>query len=279
MINALVPTDSNSAMQLATMMSKGKLVPNHLRDSPGDCLMVIEQAMRWGMSPFAVAQCTSVIQGKLMFEGKLVSAALNTSGLLERRLREEFKGEGIHRSVTLTGTIKGEGQARSITVALGDAKTSNGMWAKQPDQQLIYFATRAWARRHAPEVMLGVYSPEEFDEVADGFKGATIDAPPVEAPGTRLDAFEVAHGFIEEGDVADPSQGTVNASDTELSDQLAKVKGQIVRLPTIARIEEYSHKEWLVKWLDEVGESHPDIRYEVDFALNARRAELARESG
>ena len=34
----------------------------------------------------------------------------------------------------------------------------------QPDQQLAYHGSRVWARRHAPELMLGVYSPEEFDE-------------------------------------------------------------------------------------------------------------------
>lgn len=177
--SALVPQDMNGAMQLANMMSRGKLVPQHLRDSPGDCLLVIEQAMRWGMSPFAVAQCTSVIQGKLMFEGKLVAAALNTCGLMEHRLREKFEGEGPSRAIILTGTIQGETDPRTIRVTLAEAKTSNGMWVKQPDQQLVYFATRAWARRHAPEVMLGVYSPEEFDEPKrDTFKGTTIDAKP-----------------------------------------------------------------------------------------------------
>lgn len=177
-MNALVPSDASGAMQLANMMSTGKLVPNHLQRSPGDCLMVIEQAMRWGMSPFAVAQCTSVIQGKLMFEGKLVAAALNSSGVLKGRLDYKFSGEGATRSITVIGTLKGESEPRDISVELKDAKTSNGMWTKQPDQQLVYFATRAWARRHAPEVMLGVYSPEEFDEQPkrDNFAGTTIEA-------------------------------------------------------------------------------------------------------
>ena len=52
------------------------------------------------------------------------------------------------------------------------------MWTKQPDQQLVYFATRAWARRHTPEVMLGVYSPEEFDTPKDNFTGTTIEVRP-----------------------------------------------------------------------------------------------------
>lgn len=181
---SLVPHDLNAAMQLANMMATGKLVPQHLQRSPGDCLMVIEQAIRWNMSPFAVAQCTSVIQGKLMFEGKLVAAALNSSGLLEKRLKEEFSGEGANRKVKLIGTIRGETKPRDIEISLAEAKTSNGMWIKQPDQQLIYFATRAWARRHAPEVMLGVYSPEEFDEARrppETFAGTTIEVTAVAA--------------------------------------------------------------------------------------------------
>jgi hypothetical protein len=130
------------------------------------------------MSPFAVAQSTSVIQGKLMFEGKLVSAALNASGILANRMRYDFDGEGATRAVTATATIVGETEPRAIRITLAEAKTTNGMWTKQPDQQLVYFSTRAWARRHAPEVMLGVYSPEEMDEAppAPTFSGTTIDA-------------------------------------------------------------------------------------------------------
>jgi hypothetical protein len=170
-----------SAIQLAEMMARGKLVPSHLHNSPGDCLMVIEASMRWQMSPFAVAQCTSVIQGKLMFEGKLVAAALNASGILSARLDYEFSGAGQQRAVIVRGTLRGETKPREVTVFLADAKTSNSLWTKQPDQQLVYAGTRVWARRHAPEVMLGVYAPEEFDR-AEPFTGPTIDAePPTDA--------------------------------------------------------------------------------------------------
>lgn len=177
--NSLVPRDMNGAMQLATMMSQGKLVPSHLQKSPGDCLMVIEQAMRWNMSPFAVAQCTSVIQGKLMFEGKLVAAAVQSSGILSGRLAYAFSGEGDKREVMVSGVLAGEAEPRTLSVAFKDARTTNQMWTKQPDQQLIYFGTRAWARRHTPEVMLGVYSPEEIDAAPDKFGGVTIDGVPL----------------------------------------------------------------------------------------------------
>lgn len=163
--NALVPQNIDQAMRLAEMMSQGALVPSHLQNKPTDCLMVIEQAARWKMSPFAVAQCTSSIHGKLMFEGKLVTAAVHNSGLLSRRLSFEFSGDGTSRSVTVTGTIRGETEPRAVNVKLSEVATENGTWKKQPDQQLCYAGARVWARRHAPEVMLGVYTPDErFDE-------------------------------------------------------------------------------------------------------------------
>lgn len=56
---ALVPQNMDEAIRLARAMAEAKMVPKHLQGDVGSCLMVVEQAMRWGMSPFAVAQCTS----------------------------------------------------------------------------------------------------------------------------------------------------------------------------------------------------------------------------
>lgn len=175
-MSALIPADASGAFKLAEMMASGKLVPAHLQRSPGDCLMVIEQAMRWGMSPFAVAQCTSVIQGKLMFEGKLVAAAIQSSGILDGRLDYEFQGDGDARKIIVRGKLKG-GDVKEIELALKDARTGNQMWTKQPEQQLVYAGTRVWGRRWAPEVMLGVYAPEEMEAPPsrDTFSGVTID--------------------------------------------------------------------------------------------------------
>lgn len=187
--NALVPQNIDQAMRLADMMARSALVPKHLQGSPADCFMVIEQSARWKMSPFAVGQCTSSIHGKLMFEGKLVAAAVHNSGLLSRRLNFEFQGDGDARAVVVTGTIRGESQPRTVTVRLSEVKTENGTWQKQPDQQLCYAGARVWARRHAPEVMLGVYTPDErFDEPPpEQTHYSTRDSEPEPYPD---DAFE-----------------------------------------------------------------------------------------
>jgi len=162
--SSLVPANMGEAIRLADMMASSQLVPKHLQNQPADCFMVIEQASRWRMSPFAVGQSTSVISGKLMFEGKLVVAAVHNSGLLSRRLSFDFEGEGEYLAVVVSGTIHGEQEPRTVRVMLHEVKTQNSMWTKQPQQQLCYSGARVWARRHAPEVMLGVYVPEEFSE-------------------------------------------------------------------------------------------------------------------
>ena len=175
---SLIPQTMDQAIRLAEMMARGKMLPEHLRNSPGDCLMVVEQAMRWGMSPFAVAQCTSSIKGKLMFEGKLVAAAVESSGAIEGFLDYQFSGEGPTRKITVIGRRRGEKEPRTVEVVLKNAATENDSWRKQPDQQLVYHGARVWARRWTPGVALGVYSPEEMGGAADDFAGPTIDARP-----------------------------------------------------------------------------------------------------
>ena len=180
--NAMVPASMDQAVRLAEMMAKSKTLPAHFHNSPGDTLMVVEQAMRWNMSPFAVAQCTSVVKGKLMFEGKLVAAAVQHSGAIDGHFDYQFSGTGLDRKVKVIARRRGEAEPRDIELALKDARTENGMWVKQPDQQLVYAGTRVWARRWTPGVLLGVYAPEEFDapeRVADTFAGPTIEADAV----------------------------------------------------------------------------------------------------
>lgn len=169
MTGGLVPSNLADAMKFAEIMCKGRLVPQHLQESIADCLMVVEQAARWRLSPFAVAQCTSVIQGKLMFEGKLVAAVVNARGELVEKLQYRFSGEGERLICFPWARLKGEDKPREIPegVELVKVRTNNDMWRKQPHQQLTYAAARIWARRHMPELMLGVYTPEEDIEPAE----------------------------------------------------------------------------------------------------------------
>jgi hypothetical protein len=165
------------AMELAKIMSSAGFLARELQN-PGGAMFVIEQSSRWNMSPFAVAMETSFIQGKPMFSGKIVAAAVVSSGAIIGRLAYAYEGQGENRTITVSGTVRGEAEPRTVTVRLADAKTANKVWNTQPDQQLAYHGARVWARRHTPEVMLGVYSEEEFEPPTpmQPARGPTVDA-------------------------------------------------------------------------------------------------------
>ena len=196
----LNPTHLNNMMAVANIMASGRCtVPAHLQKSPGDCLAVVMQAAQWGMNPFAVAQKTHVVSGTLGYEGQLVNAVINTSGLLQHRLKFEWFGnwekivgkfktvesktkkddngyfkkyivpnwnenDEVGLGVRCWSTLKGEVEPRTLEILMAQARTRNStLWTEDPKQQIAYLAEKRWARLHAPDVMMGVYTPDELE--------------------------------------------------------------------------------------------------------------------
>jgi hypothetical protein len=175
--------------KLAGIISKMDSCPAHLKGKPSDCFRVVVQAAKWKMDPFAVAECTSVVKGRLCYEGKLVAAVLRSMGAIQGRLVYKIEGKGQDARITVTGTPKG-GEECSITGSVKEWRTNwNGSpWDLQPETQLVYRGTRQWARLYAPEALLGVYTPDEAKEIIDAEVISvkrdleTIAKPAAEAP-------------------------------------------------------------------------------------------------
>ena len=63
-----------------------------------------------------------------------------------------------------SATIKGETQPRTLTLLMSQARTRNStLWTEDPKQQLAYLAAKRWARLYMPDVLLGVYTPDELE--------------------------------------------------------------------------------------------------------------------
>jgi len=163
--------------RVAHLMASSQLVPGHLRGTErrADCFLVVAQAFRWRMDPFAVAQHTFVVKGKLGYEGKLVAGVVNASGKLESSLSYAYSGEGPGRRVVVSGRLKGEAAPRTVDGKVSSWRTENENWQANPDQMLAYRGAREWARRHMPEAVLGIRADEEIDLGEDG--PAPADAP------------------------------------------------------------------------------------------------------
>lgn len=181
-----------SVLRIADLMASGRTtIPKHLQGSQGDCFAVSLQAMQWGMNPFAVAQKTHLVNGTLGYEAQLVIAVLNSSPALSTRLNYQWSDNwaGVNgksdkspdRWCSVWATLKGESEPRVLTVSMaqvGDVRNSPN-WVADPRQQLAYLTAKRWGRLHAPDVILGVYTP---DELQDGFEVTERDITPRARP-------------------------------------------------------------------------------------------------
>ncbi len=164
---SFLPQSMGEAMQLATIMARSTFVPQHCRGNEGNCLAIIMQAGRWGMDPFAVANKAYFTKDGAppAFEAQLVNAVLNSSGALSGRLRYEWSGEGEKLRCTVRGFLRADpNEEKGKTQLLARVRVRNSpLWKDDPEQQLGYYVARAWARLHCPEVLLGVFTPDEIE--------------------------------------------------------------------------------------------------------------------
>lgn len=218
----VMDADSMDKMfRMAEIMASGRsTIPKHLQGNTGDCMAIVMQSIQWRMNPYAVAQKTHTVNGTLGYEAQLVAAVINTSGLVKDRFNFEWFGdwtkvigkfiekeskknpgekyrvlastakdeEGL--GVRVWATLNGEAAPRTLELLLIQAGVRNSpLWADDPKQQLAYLAQKRWARLHAPDVILGVYTPDEFDAPAPRDMGPAVpDLPDV--PG---DLLKTAH--------------------------------------------------------------------------------------
>lgn len=209
--------------RLSGAMAACALIPKHLmgiKNTAGqfeyfhadtiraNCLLIVNQAANWDQDPFAVAQKTYVIDGKLGYEGQLIAAVINTRSDIKGRLKHRFNSkQGDELAVVVYGSTgdipadaapllvkladEGDRSAMSDLEAMGvlavrldvkQAKTKNDIWNKDPEQKLIYSGVIRWARRFRPEVIQGVSSREELEEINDIPAAKGLELPPSTAP-------------------------------------------------------------------------------------------------
>jgi hypothetical protein len=157
------------AEKFANLMSISNFVPKHLRGKPADCLAILLQAKRWGdMDPFAVAQKTYFVNDGMAYEAQLVNAIICSRAPIKGRPDLEWKGDGENLECTVSATFVGEDRPKLFTAKMKTITTkSSPLWKQQPAQQIAYFALRAWARLYCPDILLGVYTREERQDMID----------------------------------------------------------------------------------------------------------------
>lgn len=173
------PTGLQKLQAFAEVMAQGKAtVPAHLAGKPSDCLAIALQAAQWGMNPYAVAQKTHLVNGTLGYEAQLVNAVITSSTAVQGRFKYEYGGDWEKFKPGAANAANERGLwVRVGAVLRGETDVTWGeplyfefvttrnspLWKTAPKQQLAYLAVKYWARLYCPDVILGVYTPDEFE--------------------------------------------------------------------------------------------------------------------
>lgn len=174
-------------LRLAEQMASSKLsVPEHLRGNIGDCLAIITQAMLWNMNPFAVAQKTHIVSGRLGYEAQLVIAVVQNSGAIRGGFHFEHRDVGGGNVECRAGAVlRGNTEVTwGEWLSSGSVTTKNSpLWKTNVRQQMSYLQAKNWSRIYCPGAILGVYSVDELEDAPamprhQGADPATGEVPP-----------------------------------------------------------------------------------------------------
>jgi len=159
--------NAGEVMEYAKMMAvSGSAVPKHLRGQPGACLGIIDDAIRFQTSPYALARKSYFVNDNLAYEAQVLAGIVNAHAPLKQRPQIAYEGDGADRICIVTGEFK-DGAVRDYrSPRIGSITPKNSpLWKNDPDQQLAYYSLRGFARRHCPEILLGIYDVEEMRSI------------------------------------------------------------------------------------------------------------------
>lgn len=155
----------------AKYLASSDLVPEQTyKDKPANCLIALDIANRLNMPPMLVMQNLYIVKGKPAWSGSFCAAAINGCGKfspLEYIFTDDGGGGCIARATRLiNGSVC---QSDTITMQMaadeGWLGKSGSKWKTMPKQMMMYRAASFFARTHCPEVLLGIQTVEETQDV------------------------------------------------------------------------------------------------------------------
>lgn len=160
------------AQKLATYVSTASNIPENYRNKPADCMIAIDMADRMNVSPMFVFQNMYVVKGKPSWSGQACKALIDNCGKFRNARHVYFGKEGtaergcyIEAERTATGE-KIQGVKVTIAMAQAEGWTSNKKWINMPELMLGYRAATFFARLYCPELLMGLQTADEIDDIA-----------------------------------------------------------------------------------------------------------------
>jgi hypothetical protein len=134
---------------------------NKTKQTEGDFFLVMLKGMELGITPMASIDTINIIMGKPVLDAKGMLALVKSSGLLQD-IHIEAGDTLCKVTIQRVGNV-----AQEVSFSFDDAKkmglSGKDGWQKQPKTMLKWRAVTAAIREVFPDVISGLYTPEELD--------------------------------------------------------------------------------------------------------------------
>lgn len=178
----VVPTNMNELIDFAKLLANSDLVPKDYRDKPGNCMVAIQMGGEIGLSPMQSIQNIAVINGRPSLWG---------DALLAVCLPHLDAFDETDDGATATCVAKRGNRTVTQTFSTEDAKRAGlagkqGPWTQYP-ARMRQMRARSFALRNiCADVLRGIQSAEESQDVPKEVRGEVVSHKPAEEPAKQL---------------------------------------------------------------------------------------------
>ena len=185
-VSAIIPRTLDEVWRIAQLITRSGMAPYGI-DSPEKASVIIMHGAEVGLSPMVALQSIAVINGKPALYGDGLLAVVRRSGLLDRITEATHEGGTDGEFARCTVTRGGQRVTRdfskkqAIVAGLWGKRGRSGEptpWVTYPSR-MLQMRARAFALRDVfPDVLKGLASREEMEDVASTGQGNNYSAPP-----------------------------------------------------------------------------------------------------
>jgi hypothetical protein len=184
----------------AVVIASSSLAPEALRGKPQDALLVLMTGRELGIGPMQALRMVTVIRGRVTLSADATIALVRRSDqCIEWRMVESTA-----ERATYSTTRRGDTSPTVLTWTMEQARVAGlvrggGQWQTYPEAMLRARCAAALARIVYPDLVAGVYDPDELagtDATVATSRPAPTSTPAPESPDERRDATAriLAHG-------------------------------------------------------------------------------------
>jgi len=160
-------------MEMSTMLSKSTIVPTSYQNRAENCFIALDMANRIGVSPMFVMQNLYIVQGKPSWSGSAIASMIRNSKEYQQVELVYVGKEGTDDwgAYVTAVNVKTSKPIKGATVTIGTAKKegwfqkTGSKWQTMPELMLAYRSYAWFGRVHCPEIMMGLQSYEETEDV------------------------------------------------------------------------------------------------------------------